>query len=216
MQTTKYAYNPFYGLKQFMFKTEVKVLNCDSIKLYTSVKKQHPLSKILLLSMANAYTPGGQYKLQKNNFFMGQEESIFAKTDIEIDLKFYPIRDNEVLLTTEVHLKESLTTLDIVSCPAIDIRTVARSEELEYEIYNKMYIKISTIFQVALEQGYDTLILGALGCGGFAIPPEIVSMVFQKVIQEYTGMFKQILFAITDTDNHPKNNFNTFRKYLKK
>ena len=216
MTTTKHVYKSFLLIPSNK-ETTVRVLPKDILEVYKTLNSNEPCEKILLLNMANAYTPGGQYDLQKNNaFLMGQEESLCSRTNLRetLDRKFYPIRDNEVLLTQGIKINGTSTFLDVISCPAIDMRYKQYGVSLDSQTQGKMYIKISTIFQVALSHGYTTLVLGALGCGGFSMPPEAVSKIFKRVINEYKGFFKEIIFAIKSEENHPKNNYNIFKNKI--
>lgn len=215
---SKHKYDKYIFQRSFKtgLMTRVKVLQQDALDVYVNLPSNE---NILLLNMANAYIPGGQYNLQKNNrLLMGQEESLFARTNLEEHLskKLYPIRDDEVILTKGIRCHEVESDVDIISCPAIDMRYKQYGTTLDPQTHGKMYVKISTIFQVALQNNYTTLILGALGCGGFAMPPEAVSKIFRMVIKEYEGCFKEIIFAIKSEENHPKNNYNVFKNEMEK
>ena len=58
--------------------------------------------------------------------------------------------------------------------------------------------KIRTIYRIALDNGHDSLVLGALGCGDFRMKSEEVSLLFKKVLEEkeFRNKFKEITFAI--------------------
>ena len=58
--------------------------------------------------------------------------------------------------------------------------------------------KIRTIYRIALDNGHDSLVLGALGCGDFRMKSEEVSLLFKKVLEEkeFKNKFKEITFAI--------------------
>lgn len=60
--------------------------------------------------------------------------------------------------------------------------------------------KIMTIFRIGIDQGHDSLVLSALGCGAFANPPAHIAKLFHQVIEEpeFKGAFKLIDFAILD------------------
>ena len=60
--------------------------------------------------------------------------------------------------------------------------------------------KIRTIFRIGIDQGHDSLVLSALGCGAFANPPAHIAKLFHQVIEEleFKGAFKLIDFAILD------------------
>lgn len=63
--------------------------------------------------------------------------------------------------------------------------------------------RIKNIFEAALENGVEVLVLGAFGCGAFKNPPRIVAHAFKEVINdnEYQKKFKNIVFAIKSTVN---------------
>ena len=214
MNTTKFSYKNIFSLPS-EGEVKVDVLCEDILKVHRDVKAAHPNKRVLLLNMANAFTPGGQYDRQKGNtFLMGQEEYLFDKTTLgdALTRDFYPIRTNEVLLTTGVTETATGTCIDVISCPSIDMSYKQHGSRLTPTVSGIMYRKIKLLFQVAVSEGYDILILSALGCGGFAMPPEAISHIFQVVINEYKGYFTRIVFAIKSGDNHPKSNYNVFRK----
>ena len=74
-----------------------------------------------------------------------------------------------------------------------------------------------TQLKVAYEENYDTVILGAFGCGAFSNPSELIAKFYKKIIDKYfAGAFKKIIFAILD-DGHqgkhnPQGNFKPFLK----
>jgi len=75
--------------------------------------------------------------------------------------------------------------------------------------------KISTILSIALEEGHDSIVLSALGCGAYVNPPKHIARLFKEVIKEFDGQFKEIVFAIYDDhnsgkDHNPKGNLCSF------
>lgn len=60
--------------------------------------------------------------------------------------------------------------------------------------------KMRTIFRIGLDQGHDSLVLSAMGCGAFANPPAHIARLFHQVIDEpeFKGRFRLIDFAILD------------------
>ena len=59
-----------------------------------------------------------------------------------------------------------------------------------------MQAKINHLFEVGITYGYDTVVLGAFGCGAFRNPPAEVVLMFNEAIRTYGGAFKRIDFAI--------------------
>ena len=79
--------------------------------------------------------------------------------------------------------------------------------------------KIRTIFRIALLHNHDSIVLGALGCGSFANPPEHVAEIFHRIIEddEFKNQFDKIVFAIVDDNNsckehNPDGNYLPFLK----
>lgn len=56
--------------------------------------------------------------------------------------------------------------------------------------------RIRRIFQVAMMNDAEVLILGAFGCGAFRNPPELVAEVFGKLTGEYQKYFDTIEYAV--------------------
>ena len=214
--TTKHTYKStsFINLKSStasLKKTPVHVLNNDMLEIHRALALDES-KKILTLNMANADKPGGQYNRQKHGILMGQEEYLFHNTNLAnyLSTDMYPIKLNEVLLSQGVQTNDGLS-IDIISCPAIDMRYIQHGTRLNRHIQSIMYKKIKTIFQVAQEHKYDILLLSALGCGGYCMPPEVISKLFLMVIGEFEGVFSKIVFAINSVDKHPKSNYNVFK-----
>ena len=62
--------------------------------------------------------------------------------------------------------------------------------------------RIRTIFYAAVQNGNDSLILSAHGCGAFLNDPDVIAKAFKRVYErEYKGVFKAIRFAILDQPN---------------
>ncbi|HUX79073.1 MAG TPA: TIGR02452 family protein [Alphaproteobacteria bacterium] len=66
----------------------------------------------------------------------------------------------------------------------------------EENYWNSTKRKLYSFFDMALENGHDSLVLSAFGCGAFKNPPENMVEVFKEVLSEYAGCFKEIHFAI--------------------
>ena len=59
-----------------------------------------------------------------------------------------------------------------------------------------MLNKIRTIFRMGVEHGKDSLILGAFGCGAYALPSSAVAPLFRVVMEEpeFKNKFKLLVF----------------------
>ena len=66
--------------------------------------------------------------------------------------------------------------------------------------------KIRTIFRIALENGHDSMVLGAFGCGVFRLNPNEIASLFHIVMNEpeFKNRFKKLVFAIYEGKPSPR------------
>lgn len=86
--------------------------------------------------------------------------------------------------------------VDVITCSA---PYLAGMEEIDYaKLRDVLKRRIKNIFESALDNMAENIILGAFGCGVFCNPPGIVAGAFYDVIEEnsYYQNFKHIIFAI--------------------
>jgi len=76
--------------------------------------------------------------------------------------------------------------------------------------------KMRTILRIGIENGHDSMVLGAFGCGAFCTPAPQQARLFHQVIDEpeFRGRFRRLTFAIIDSPN--SNNFKPFKTELAK
>lgn len=94
---------------------------------------------------------------------------------------------------------DDFITADVITCAApywhneIDIS--------ENELLEIMKKRVTNIFEAAIENKIEALILGAFGCGAFRNPPHIVAESFRQVLlsERYINSFKEVVFAIKRT-----------------
>ena len=69
-----------------------------------------------------------------------------------------------------------------------------------------MLNKIRTIFRMGVEHGKDSLILGAFGCGAYALQPSKVAPLFRAVMEEpeFKNKFKLLVFAMLERPRRPQ------------
>jgi uncharacterized protein (TIGR02452 family) len=98
-------------------------------------------------------------------------------------------------------------SVDIITCAAPRLRLRSGDKKklgtsddilcIETEkLYSILSSRIARIFDIALLNQTDVIILGAFGCGAFKCPPEVVAKVFNDIIQNYTYNFETIEFPI--------------------
>ena len=103
--------------------------------------------------------------------------------------------------------------LDRPEYEKVDRKTRYKREE-DVEQLRKL---IMTQLKVAYDESYETVILGAFGCGAFWNPPEIIAEFYKNIIETYfKGAFKKIVFAILDDGpagkHNPEGNFKPFQQ----
>ena len=88
------------------------------------------------------------------------------------------------------------------------IVTVDPNDEIHLES------KLRLMLRVLGRQNQTHLVLGALGCGAFRNPPQIIAAVFKRILaeEEWKGYFKEIIFAVLDRPQGP--NISAFQDIL--
>lgn len=222
-------------------ETKIVVENKDSLIMAKNLIDEglHPA----VLNMANRFMPGGGV-LQGSG---AQEENIFRRTTlfkslykyhkiganfgVEQERQLYPMDDNyggiyskNVVVFRDSEFKrydvlERPFLIDVVSVAAIPNPQYNDKFELSNEDIKKEKNKIRTILNIALENGNDSIVLGAFGCGAFHTPPKAIVKCFHEVFEEdfYKNKFKTIAFAILDTNSNyekhnPEGNFKPFKE----
>lgn len=175
-------------------------------------------SKTLVLNLASAKRFGGGAE----SGALAQEEELFRKTDYACHSgkELYPLQRNEYVVTRNVTVvKDSFyqdlelsefRRVDMIAMPGI--RLPPETTSLSSENLALMMKKIETIFVYAANHGYEVLVLGALGCGVFHNPPEVIAGIFKRCIEKYGEAFQSILFAVLSGDSD--SNFDVFQRIL--
>jgi uncharacterized protein (TIGR02452 family) len=219
----------------------ISVEKIDCLDLAKTYKDQG--LNLAVLNMANQYMPGGGVLHGSG----AQEENVFRRTtlfetlyqyhdiskdfDIERDKdNSYPMDDNYggiysknviVFRKSECDGYEPLDNpymVDFISVAAIkDPKTNEDGTLLDFQKDIEKN-KIRTILNIALDNGNDALVLGALGCGAFRTPPTEMAKCFKEVLNEdeFKYKFKRIGFAILDDKNaykehNPNGNYKPFK-----
>lgn len=105
--------------------------------------------------------------------------------------------------------------VNVLTCAAPMIYgSLSVEEENEYK--EIMPNRIRNIFEVALDNDIETLILGAFGCGVFRNPPEYVAGEFKEIINQerYRKAFKRVVFAVRPSRFGIDLNTKVFKEYF--
>jgi len=200
-------------------ESSIEVKNIDTFDLASEYASEG--LNVMVLNMASDYKPGGGVVSGKT----AQEECLFRRSNAFMThpRKWYPLEVYQVVYSPEVQvIKDSkyelLTEKDQFKVGMIAIPALRKPHLVYGEYYSSdrmiMQNKIESIFKIAIEQGHDSLVLGALGCGIFRNPPTEVANIFKTMIREYGKYFKKIGFAILVVKASDQKNVNTFSKLL--
>ncbi|MBQ0092794.1 MAG: TIGR02452 family protein [Clostridiales bacterium] len=103
---------------------------------------------------------------------------------------------------------------DKFDCPVITVASLSNREKNGYTNDQRRYFKadeyltaegceieknkIRTIFRIALDNGHDSVVLGAFGCGVYRLRSDEVAGLFRAVLDEpeFRNRFRRLVFAI--------------------
>ena len=114
--------------------------------------------------------------------------------------------------------------VDVITCAAPNLRNMpsnymnpnagSQKVEITYERLRALHTaRIQRVFEIAMENKAQVLILGAFGCGAFRNPPEMVAEVFAKFTEEYRENFDVIEYAVFHIERE-RANYEAFKKAM--
>lgn len=196
-------------------KCEYLVVNMDSFE----ANYRYALSdRALVMNFASALHPGGGFM----NGASAQEESLcrnstlFASIGSKKARAMYdynkedgaPFYSDYMLLSPYVtvfrnpagELMRNKFNTAVITVPAINMKRLSGNVGRQ-RIPAVMENRIERMLCAAIREDYDTLILGAWGCGAFGHDAKDVAGYFKDVIinRKYYKFFKKIIFAVYDT-----------------
>jgi len=191
-------------------KTKYIVVNEDSFEAAKGYERP------FVMNFANAHTPGGGFLSGSR----AQEESLCRNSNLyksltnekAYEMYKYNMQHRElncysdymllsknvcVFRNAENELLEEPYLVDVITIPAPNKKWEARNVE-QKELYYVMKSRLRHMFNVAINNGNKTLVLGAWGCGAFGNSTEDVAQIFFELLCEenYEKHFNNIIFAI--------------------
>lgn len=189
---------------------------------FNAAKKYCHLGRVAVLNFANPVNPGGGVQ----NGAMAQEECLCRSSNLYLCLSAKNVHEeyysyhsekgnhfwsDRLIYTQDVTVfkddkgiptllpREEWFDVDVITCaaPYLAKRKYTNSTAL-LQLFES---RIKNIFESAIDNHVDVLILGAFGCGAFKNPPKIVAEAFCRTINNYNyfNFFKKIIFAIKPT-----------------
>lgn len=170
----------------------------------------------LVLNMASEFKPGGGWRKGSR----AQEESLFYRSTYCLSLesgnynrtwnyplgKYASVYSPDVLVMLDENQQpypvSEMAWMDFLALPGIR-KPVLVDSHLSDSDQALLRTKIEFLFEFALSTQHDSVVLGALGCGAFANPPQDVAALFHQVIMQhqYQHKFQRLVFAILGQPN---------------
>lgn len=203
-------------------------LSVETNTTFNAAKKYLQYGKTAVLNFANPHYPGGGV----HNGAMAQEECLCRSSNLyscisnktvfndyylyHKDMNHYFFSDRFIYTkgvtvfkddsdVPQIMPKNEWFNVDVITCaaPYIAKRKYTNKTALK-ELFKG---RIKNIFEAAIDNDVEVIILGAFGCGAFKNPPEVVAKAFHEVIEEnnYSSYFKKIVFAIKSNDVNNSN-----------
>ena len=230
----------FYGAKDYpplpqrrFKKTTVSVIKRRSLDAAILMQKKNLELKIAVHNFASATNPGGGVKHGSR----AQEEALCRCSTLYPALnteenwnRYYSVNrergdslhDDACIYTPEIVIcksdvdkperlpRDKWDLVDVITVAAPNLRNLEISDEELFAIQEK---RIRHMFTVVAHHGAEIFITGAFGCGAFKNNPAVVADVYKKILSEFAGFFKEVVFAIYCRPQETIN-FNTFKRTL--
>lgn len=206
-------------------KTAIELVATDTISAAVAEHNKDTGKRICILNFASYKTPGGGFL----GGSLAQEEAICHCTNLYPHLlenwewyenhkntKHYGAYTNECLVSHNVtviadmpgnYIKESdRFTIDVITCAAPNWTSILRYDADNTAMLNKMiqasFNRVQYVMRTLSGYEYDTIILGAFGCGAFRNDPEVVAEAFYYSLTELLpNVFNRVVFAIPDENS---------------
>jgi uncharacterized protein (TIGR02452 family) len=195
--------NSFVFLEREKKSTVIEVVNCPTFEAAKG------LDNVLVLNFASATNPGGGWL----SGAIAQEEYLCRNSTLSACLenrllfyKFHKEQKNPLYSSRFIYSQDVLVIRDeydnLIKPWKCDILTAAApyapAIEDKESIKKVFRDRIFTVISFANYYRYDSLVLGAWGCGAFQNDIEFVAKTFHEAIKEYP-YFDKIIFAILDS-----------------
>lgn len=227
-----YVNEKYFSIPKEVFETEISVENEDCLVVAERMVRRGG-KNVAVLNMANRQTPGGgvytgagaqeESCFRRSNYYL----SLYQYTDFAYQYGIrknpeaqYPLDRNfggcfspnvTVFRGPEKEgypFLEEPWKVNFIAVPALNrpelMETPFGEKRIAKHLVPAALNKIRTIFNIAIDNGIDVLVLGAHGCGAFKNPPRHMAELFSWVLEEpvYKGRFRKIIFAIIGSEEN--------------
>ena len=200
--------------------TTIRVIDGDTYTVAQQLLLDDPSrqGKLSVLNMASDRHPGGGCRTGA----LAQEETLCYRSTLYHSLEkedYYPLAPYAGIYSPGVVVyrqemrygfapfedQNDWFVLGVITIAGLRRPQLARPQGPDGEeelatppLRNMLHNKIRQILRIAVREGQEYLVLGALGCGAFRNPPGAVARAFKTVLEEpeWKGLFGGIVFAV--------------------
>ncbi len=181
---------------------KVLVANQDTLNMAQILVSEG--SNPLVLNMASFEGPGGGWR----HGATAQEEELFRSSNYfrALPNSIYPLKMTTLVMSPDVVVYKDSSyavmkdpfRVDMLAVAALKVPVLIgdRYDRYQPEDSEIMFDKIEAMFKIAYENGNDSLILSAFGCGAYCNPSREVALMFKECVKKYRKHFKLIAFGI--------------------
>lgn len=184
-------------------KMRVAILNfADAIKFGGWVELGAQTQEENICRCTNLYPILGSEK-SAEMYYIPNRKSMYPRPADDYCHYGYPdeVYTDRIIYARDVTVFKDDTTyenitpknLDVITCPAPSAQMDGRYA------YNVFVNRITQVVFSAIDNGAECIVLGAWGCGAFGQSPSLVAQAFATVLNNYSGYFKKVIFAIKPT-----------------
>ncbi|KAF8074645.1 hypothetical protein FPV67DRAFT_1407943 [Lyophyllum atratum] len=213
--------------------TNIEVVNSDSFTAARDIIRKLPEAngKTAVLNLASDEAPGGGWVFSLSKT---QEEALCYSSTLYATLKpvYYPWPNTGpgsvagIFSPGIVVFKDDLdngcaelprsdrcvVSVITVAAPRHHSLTDDQSTFRAPSVLEDLRGKIRLIYRMAVHHDQHDLVLGAMGCGAYMCPPELVAEEMRAILldDEFRGWFRQVVFAVYSKGEIGNRNFDVF------
>ena len=226
-------------------KTVVTVVKRRTFDAAIALQRKYLERRIAVHNFASATNPGGgvRFGARAQEEALCRCSTLYPVLNTDANWKnFYsinreskdPLHTDACIYTPEITVckndidkpqrlpRDKWDLVDVITISAPNLRerpsdsSAAASVRISDEdLFALQETRLRHMFTVVAYHGADIFITGAFGCGAFKNNPEVVAQAYRKILAEFDGFFKEIVFAIYCRANETLN-YDIFKQVLGK
>ncbi|KAF3760993.1 hypothetical protein M406DRAFT_268203 [Cryphonectria parasitica EP155] len=212
----------------------VRVIDADSFAAARAILANDPGAKVAVLNLASDIEPAGGWRFSLS---CTQEEALCYSSTLYPTLRheWYPwpnlgprsaagiyspgvVVFRDTLDAGLVELPEDqrfVVSVITVAAPMGPPLAIGRDGRLAFamdSVLRDLQEKIKLVYRCAAHNGQTSLVLGAMGCGAFRCPPEVVAREMREILEddEFAGWFENVVFAVYAVGRGGQRNLEVF------